>query len=488
MTTVAKLLDAVPTLSVKGPQRAEVTGVTCDSRQVRPGFVFVAVAGLRRDGWVFAADAVRRGAVAVVSAHADVLSRDVCHACVENPRRAAAELASAFFGRPADRLILVGITGTNGKTTAAYLVQAILRESGHEPGLVGTVEYRIGERTIPAERTTPEAPALQSMLAQMVGAGCESAVMEVSSHALVQERTHGIAYDVGVFTNLTHDHLDYHGNLEEYFEAKARLFQDLGKGGKRATAVINADDPWGRRLVGRTKAAAVVTYGMGEGAAVQGCDAAVTPSGSRFRARSPWGDVSVRLRLLGRFNVSNALAAVAVCGVLGVDPARAASALERVPAVPGRLERVESAADFAVFVDYAHTDDALSHVLSTVREITPGRVIVVFGCGGNRDRAKRPLMGGVAARLADYSILTSDNPRKEDPAEIIAAIRQGFGADSNVEVVEDRAAAIGRAVAMARSGDSVVIAGKGHENFQEFANTTVPFDDRDVVKQMLGAR
>jgi len=480
------LIKHLQPLAVEGKRDREVLGIVEDSRQVRPGHIFVAVDGQRHDGWMFVEEAAERGAVAAVSEHEEKGRKDICCIRVADARRAVADLACAFYDRPFSRLAMVGITGTNGKTTTAYMIRDILRAAGREPGLITTVEYEIGPRTIPATRTTPEASALLSMLAQMVNAGCSSAVMEVSSHALVQKRTAGLDFDVAVFTNLTRDHLDYHKTMEEYFQAKTLLFASLGKGTKQATAVINVDDPWGNRLSkSGAPAAEVVTFGMGSEAMVRAEDTRLSPEGSVFQIRTPWGEAEVRTRLLGRFNVSNVLGAVASCGALGTDLDLMVRALSKAAFAPGRLEKIKTRRGFQVFVDYAHTDDALEHVLTTLREITANRLMVVFGCGGNRDKSKRAAMGQVAARLADYSILTSDNPRHEKASDIIAQIREGFGFEDNFEVIEDRRQAIERALEMADKGDVVLIAGKGHENFQEFANKTIAFDDRQVVRSVL---
>ena len=480
------LLKNVSHLSASDPKERDVLGVTCDSRQVRPGYVFVAVSGTDRDGWIFAREALERGAVALVSEHDNVLNRDVCHVRVADSRLAAAELSCAFYGRPSDRLRMVGITGTNGKTTTAYMISNILRLAGRKPGMLTTVEYQIGERVIPAGRTTPEAPVLQSLLAQIVGAGCTNGVMEVSSHALSQKRTVGIDYDVAVLTNITRDHLDYHHSIEQYFEAKLLLFKALGKSRKRAAAVLNTDDSWGRKIAGMDGiSAGIVTYGMNPDAMVRADNIELSPTGSSFRIQTPWGTRQCRLKLLGRFNISNALAAAASCGSMGVGLDVIADGLLSVVNVPGRMEEISTGKGFQVFVDYAHTDDALENVLKMLKEITKGRIIAVFGCGGNRDKTKRPIMGAVAARLADYSILTSDNPRKENPSEIIAQVREGFRDAQNYEIIEDRTDAIKRAMSLAGKGDVVLVAGKGHENFQEFANTTISFDDRQVVRRFL---
>ena len=484
---LTKMISRVSAVSVTGKRDVEVQGVACDSRQVRAGSVFVAIRGEKQDGAAFVDDALSRGAVAVVTESAVKARAGACIVQVSDAPRALAELAAIFHGHPSAGMRMVGITGTNGKTTTAYMIRDILRAGGEKPGLLSTVEYQLGARTIPASRTTPEAPVLHALLAQMAKVGCTSVVMEVSSHALVQDRTLGIDYDVGVFTNLTRDHLDYHGTMESYFDAKMLLFRQLGAGKKAAVAAVNLDDAWGRRLAGTGGLqAAILTYGADPAAAVRAEKIRLTAAGSSFLACTPWGQAEIATHLLGRYNVSNILAALAACGSLGVPLDTMVEAFSRVRLVPGRLEQVPTRRPFQVFVDYAHTDDALQNVLNTLREITKGRLIVVFGCGGNRDRTKRPAMGRVAATLADYSVLTSDNPRGEAPAEIIAEIRAGFGDSDNVEIIEDRGEAIARALSMADRGDVVLVAGKGHENFQEFANITVPFDDRKVVSRIVG--
>ena len=490
---MSKSLDtvvrALKPLAVEGGADGEITGVVCDSRQVRPGSVFVAIPGQRVDGWAYLDDAIERGAVAVVTEHDEPVHAAVCRVRVQDARRAAAHASAVFYDHPADRLDVVGITGTNGKTTSAYMVRAVLEAAGRRPGLLTTVSYEVGARVIPAGRTTPEATELHRLLSQMVAAGCGSVAMEVSSHALVQQRTAGIDFDVGVFTNLTRDHLDYHGSMEAYFDAKQSLFRSLGQGTKAATAVVCTDHEWGRRLAEMPwHVAPVVTTGLEGSPAVGVSELSLTANGSRFRVRTPWGSADVRLPLMGRFNVRNALSAIGACGALGVDVKVAAQALSGLVRVPGRLERVPVNAPFDIYVDYAHTDDALARVLETLREISAGRLVVVFGCGGNRDRSKRPEMGRVAAAAADVTVLTSDNPRREDPMAIIGEIRAGFDAAKPLEVVEDRHAAIERALELARPGDAVLIAGKGHETFQEFANTTVPFDDRQVVLDIAAVR
>ena len=497
MAKLHSWLEEIETISIHGNCDREVRGVACDSRQVRPDYIFVAIAGHNQDGWSYADEALSRGASVVVSEHhaAPVRKRNggragrangVCHVRVPDARLAAALLAGAFYGEPSRRLEMIGITGTNGKTTTAYLARDILEAAGKSPGVLSTIRYEIGGRTIPAVRTTPEAPVLHDLLAQMVSAGCRSAVMEVSSHALEQKRVAGVDFDVAVFTNLTRDHLDYHGTMETYFEAKAQLFIDLGKNGGRTVGIVNVDDEWGRKLAGLPGLKTdILTLGTGPDADLRAVDVQVTSSGSSFRALTPWGQTAVTTRLLGRFNVSNALAALGACGSLDVDIHLAARVLEQTTSVSGRLEEMRSKLGYQVFVDYAHTDDALKNVLQTLREVAGNRLLAVFGCGGNRDASKRPAMGRVAEELADFTVLTSDNPRGEDPQQIVREIEAGFENSGNYEVIEDRREAIEHIISLARKGDVILIAGKGHENFQEFARKTVPFDDRQVVEEAM---
>lgn len=483
---LSELLKATSPLAVRGDAERSVAGIACDSRQVRPDFLFVAVPGVQCDGLQFVEDAIKRGASVIVTPQVRLAVRDATCVQVENARRALAELSDAFYRHPSGKLVLAGVTGTNGKTTTTFQLHDILAAAGLMPGLIGTVHYEVGARVIPAARTTPQSIEIQALFDQMLHAGCKGAVMEVSSHALDQDRVVGCDFDVAVFTNLTQDHLDYHQTLERYFEAKRRLFRQLGHQSKAATAVINADDPWGLRLASDPEIRArVLTFGCGETVDVRACDVVSGPKGSEFRVVSPWGETRLRLALLGHFNVMNALGAYAAARALGIDDRLAVDALAARRTVPGRLEEVPTRRGWRVFVDYAHTDDALANVLRTVRGLKPARLIVVFGCGGNRDQEKRPLMGAVAAGLADYTILTSDNSRREEPRAIISQIEAGFGDCRAYEVVEDRAQAIEMALRLAREDDIVLIAGKGHETTQEFANTIVPFDDRQVVRMLL---
>lgn len=464
---------------------AEVKGVALYSREVRADWVFVAVPGAATDGLQYAEDAVRRGAVAVVCERHPASRLEAAVIMVKDARLAAAQLAAAFNGYPARALLVAGVTGTNGKTTVSIMLRAVLQRAGLEPGLVGTVAYEIGSRVIAASRTTPDAVTLQNLLHQMVTTGCRSAVLEVSSHALVQQRVAEIPFKVAGFTNLTHDHLDYHGSMEAYYEAKALLFRGLEAS---STAVINRDDRWGQRLLAESLCCQRLQYGLEEGRPdIAAEEVQLSAAGSEFSLVSPWGTFAARVCIPGRHNIANALAAFGMGVAMGGEPAAVVEAIAGVTKVRGRLERVSAKAPFSVFVDYAHTDDALRHVLSALRPLTTGRLMVVFGCGGNRDRTKRAKMGAVAVALADRVWVTTDNPRHEEPEAIIADILEGLDRD-NVEVVVDRREAIQAAVAAAEAGDTVLIAGKGHETYQEIAGVSAPFNDVDEAQAALAQR
>jgi UDP-N-acetylmuramoyl-L-alanyl-D-glutamate--2,6-diaminopimelate ligase len=452
----------------------EVTALAYDNRLVTPGTLFFCVPGFTRDGHDFADDAIARGAVALVVQRP--LGTGVPEILVEDVRAAMAPAAAALAGDPTARLTTVGITGTNGKTTTAFLVRALLEAGGRSTGLLGTVTAIVGGEQHAVARTTPEAIDLQRTFADMLAAGDEAVVMEVSSHALALHRADAIHWSVAVFTNLTQDHLDFHADMEDYFLAKRRLFEAGPE-----LAVIDVDDPYGARLAGELPEAIRIGLDAPD-AHVRARVLAADASGSRFAV----GDLELQTALPGRFNVRNALAAVVVARELGVDDATIADALPRAGRVPGRFEPVEEGQPFAVIVDYSHTPDSLENALRAAREIAEGRVIAVFGAGGDRDRAKRPLMGAAAAGGADVAIITSDNPRSEDPDAIIAAVAEGA---PEAERVVDRRAAIERAVALARPGDVVVVAGKGHEQGQEFeGGRKVPFDDVTVAREALRAR
>lgn len=490
---VKDLIPHLPGARVEGAIDREITSMAYDSRRVTPGTLFVAVPGQRVDGGEFLADAVDRGAPAVLC-HLDAPApARVTRIRVADVREAMAQASVAFYGRPSAQLKMVGVTGTNGKTTVSFMVKAMLEAAGSKTGLMGTVRYEVGDRVIPAQRTTPESIDIQQMLAQMVRADCRACVMEVSSHALDQKRVWGIGYDVAIFTNLTQDHLDYHGTMENYFASKTRLFNPDWETDKRPACVINIDDDFGSRLAARGQVSVRLTYGIRQAAQLRAVRLELTREGSRFVVETGGQSFACRLPLIGRHNVYNALAAIGAALALELPIPHIQAALNAMPPVPGRLEAISRGQTFGVYVDYAHTDDALQNVLTTVREITRGRVLLVFGCGGARDVSKRPKMGRVAARMADYTIITSDNPRREPPADIAAQIEEGYRTVRNdqFEVELERRRAIDRIIRLAQPGDTVLIAGKGHETYQEFSDTVVPFDDRAYAAEtleLLGAR
>lgn len=466
-----------------GPADAEIKGVTSDSKAVKNGFMFVAVKGWRADGHRFIKEAIDRGAKAVVFQEQALRlpqSRRVSFIQVADTRKALAKLASDFCGTPSARMKVVGITGTNGKTTTSYLIEAILKEAGFMPAVIGTVNYRFKDKVVPSKNTTPGPVELQSILSGMLKAGVNYVVMEVSSHALHQARTEGIRFHSAVFTNLTQDHLDYHGSLEEYFQAKARLFRHIDS---KATAVINHDDAYGRRFKDLTPAQ-IITYSAAGQADVCAQDIEFDMSGTVFTLCFGAKKAKLNSRLIGRHNVYNVLAACAFALKEGLDPAVIKSAVEKFSLVPGRLERIDFKGDFSVFVDYAHTHDAISCAINALRQVSGNRVIVVFGCGGDRDKTKRPKMGSVVSELADYAIITNDNPRSEDPAGIIEDIKSGIDKD-NFCVIPDRRQAIRRSLSIAKEGDIVLVAGKGHENYQVLKDKTIDFDDREVIRKCL---
>jgi len=480
------LLAAIPVREIIGPSDRAVESIAYDSRRVQRNGLFVAMRGEKSDGHDFIGQAIEKGASVIVAEREEKHSRATC-VVVENTRHALADLAATFYGFPARKLKLAAITGTNGKTTTTFLVKHICEKAGTRCGLLGTVRYEIGERVLPAARTTPESLDLQELLAQIANAGCRAAAMEVSSHALAQERTRGIEWDVAVFTNLTQDHLDFHGTMENYFASKAKLFTQLSEQAKKRkpVAIVNIDDRYGDQLLAKIdKKISVVTFGMGVHADFRASNYRMEFGGTSYQLDARGKSYLVRVPLIGRFNVANSLAALAAANALGISLREAVLSLGKSPQVPGRLEMVPAKRQFQVFVDYAHTPDALLNVLKTLRELNPRRLIVVFGCGGDRDKQKRPLMGKVVDRNADHAIITSDNPRKENPDAIIADVEKGFRSD-HFEKIVDRAQAIARAIELAQPRDIVLIAGKGHENYQEFADHTVPFEDIQVARRAL---
>ena len=482
---LADLIQRLSAISIDGPVDREITGLRYDSRRVGPGNLFVAVRGSCFDGHSFIEQAVDKGAVAIVGEKPG-LSKRATMIVVPNSREALARLAAAYYGDPSRRLKVIGVTGTNGKSTTTFLVKHLLERANQSTGLIGTVRYEIGERVLPAQRTTPESLDLQELLSQCVEAGCRNVVLEVSSHALSQGRASEIAFDVGAFTNLTQDHLDFHHGMKDYFEAKMRLFESVRDNQKKErAAVINIDDPYGQQLAARFgRDIPMISYGMGARAQFRASNFKVEMNGTSYQLNAKEKSYLVRLPLIGRFNIYNSLAALAVAHAIGADLRTSVLALANAPQIPGRLEAIPAKRQFNVFVDYAHTDDALLNVLRTCRDLHPNRLILVFGCGGNRDRTKRVLMGAVADQYADYAILTSDNPRKEDPEAIVRDIEAGFKR-KNYEKIVDRKEAISRAIALAQPKDIVLIAGKGHEKYQEFGDHTIPFDDVEVAARAL---
>jgi len=420
------LVSQLPTLSIDGPLEGEVAGIAYDSRRVTPGMIFVAIPGHNIDGHEYISTALDRGASAVICERPGVVPQSATRIKVKDVREALARVAASYYQNPSTRLKVIGVTGTNGKTTVSFMIKAMLERAGIKTGLIGTVHYEIGERVIPAQRTTPESLEVQQMMAQMLRAGCSACVMEVSSHALEQKRVLGVEFDVVIFTNLTHDHLDYHKSMENYFQAKSKLFAPAAGGNKKATAVINIDDTFGARLASESKIEVVLTYGLEQPAKIRATQIELNSDGSKFTVETPDQKFVCRVPLIGRHNIYNSLAAIGAGLSLTVKFADIQKALSSMPPVPGRLQRVDAGQPFGVFVDYAHTDDALSNVLRTLREITTGRILLTFGCGGNRDAAKRAKMGKIAAEMADFTIIASDNPRKESAEQIAAQIASGY--------------------------------------------------------------
>ncbi|MDX1933576.1 MAG: UDP-N-acetylmuramoyl-L-alanyl-D-glutamate--2,6-diaminopimelate ligase [Capsulimonadales bacterium] len=475
-----------------GTGETRITGLTYDSRSVEPGFLFLAVPGERFDGHAFLDRAVASGAAAVViqaDRVAETVVPSVPTLIVPNVRAALGPIAGAFYDFPTRALYLAGVTGTNGKTTVTRMIDSIARAAGERTGTVGTLGATVAGEAIPHDRTTPEAPDLQRLFAGMRAAGAVSAVMEVSSHALVSGRVTGCAYDVGVFTNLTQDHLDFHGTMEAYRDAKGLLFTEYAdaarEDGKKFVAVLNVGSDAGRYYATITRADRTITYATDGPADIRATEVHPAIDAIRFVAETPNGRVPIDLPFGGRFNVENALAAIGYGIARGLAVEVIARGLSTCPPVPGRFEPVRVGQEFAVLVDYAHTPDGLENVLTSARPLTPGRLIAVFGCGGNRDRTKRPIMGGIATRLADIVVVTSDNPRREEPEAIIDEIFTGMAVGGTVYREADRRKAIALAVGIARAGDTVVIAGKGHEDYQILGDETIHFSDVEVAGEEL---
>lgn len=485
---LAALLEGVPTVAVRGDGNVDISSVVADSRLVRAGALFVAVPGLQTDGGKFIDAAIARGAVAVVaqSAGGEGSQRAAATVTVADSRAALSLLAANFYGRPAERLSIAGVTGTSGKTTTTRMIESVFDATGEAVGLIGTIEYRAGDERLVADRTTPDAVVLQEWFAKMAAAGVKRAVMEVSSHALALKRTHGVHFDAAVFTNLSRDHFDFHRDFEDYFAAKKILFDQIDR--SKRTAVVNGDDQYGARLAKELGPAAMTFGSSGDIRPASGFEISV--HGLRGTLETPAGEIVVDSTLLGAPNLSNWMAAAGAAIVMGVPNEQIEAGIRNLTSVRGRFERVDSSdAGPTVIVDYAHKPDALEKLLVAVRDLAPGaRVVVLFGCGGDRDRGKRPQMAAIAGRLADFSILTSDNPRGEDAETILDEIERGMPAGSKYARLADRRAAIATAVSEAAPGDVVIIAGKGHETYQVVGDQIIHFDDREEAEQALRKR
>jgi UDP-N-acetylmuramoyl-L-alanyl-D-glutamate--2,6-diaminopimelate ligase len=484
----------------------DIEHITYNSGDVREGSLFVALKGQRFDGHDFIKECVSKGAKAVVLERPDLLenlsssysSRGIEFILVEDSRKALAVISNNFYGRPSEKISVIGVTGTNGKTTTTFLIKSILETAGIKTGLIGTIHYEVGDRILPAPHTTPEAPEFQGLLREMYEAGCEAVVTEVSSHALAQKRVDGTLFERAVFTNLSRDHLDFHRDMEHYFQSKARLFKELLK--KGASAIINSDDEYGKLLIPSLKERR--TYGIISGD-IRALNINNSINGLRFQVSWEGGLLEIESSLTGLINVYNILAAVATGLSMGIDPYAIREGIKRIKSVKGRFQRIDEGQDFLVIVDYAHTPDALKRVLLTAREIITsshgsgsegtssglqqGRIITVFGCGGDRDRGKRPLMGEIATKLSDFVVITNDNPRSEDPDIIISDILKGVLGENYV-VIPDRREAIIQAIEMAEKGDIVMIAGKGHEGYQEVKGMRFPFSDEETARSAIKER
>ncbi len=496
-------LEYRTTLPQGWPER-EVLDIAHDSRKVKPGSLFVAVRGFHSDGHQFISQAIKQGALAIVAEkQAGPVPAGIPLLIVDDSRRALALLANTFFGHPSRRLLLTGITGTNGKTTTTYLIKSILETAGHTTGLIGTIDYRVGDKVYPAPNTTPESLELQRLLAEMVGLGVSNCVMEVSSHAIALGRIEGCEFAAAAFTNLSQDHLDFHETMDAYFQAKLKLFTGLSP---EAWAIINSDDAHGVEIVKRTRAR-VITTGFSELANVRPVGTVRHGiNGLMFDAASPAGTIPVESSLVGRYNIHNILTAIGIGVALSASAETIARGIRNMKAVPGRMEKVDEGQPFGVVVDYAHTEDAMVRLLESVREVTARRIITVFGCGGDRDRTKRPAMGAAAIKGSDVVIITSDNPRTEEPLSIIREIERGLAADGvkmpaqkddakqvapgkkPYYVIPGRHEAVAFAVGLARPGDVVVLAGKGHEDYQIIGEKKMHFDDREVAREEIRKR
>ena len=480
---IKDLLKDIPDCQVNGDGERDVLGLAYSSKQVKPGDLFAAIRGINKDGFEFIEDARRKGAVAFLADRPKPTKWTSAWIRTPDVREALALAAANFYGHPSLRLKVIGITGTKGKTTLTYLLESILLKAGFQPGVIGTINYRWPKMLQPAPRTTPEAPDLQRMMSEMLGQGVTHCLIEVSSHALDLKRVWGVHFDIAVFTNLNPEHLDYHASMEDYFEAKKKLFF---LNAKKRTAIVNLDDPWGNRLMAELPLT-TISFGLGPAAIVRAEQYRFAETGIKAEVDYPGGQLKICSALPGRHNLYNILAAVATGLALNIPAAMIKDGISALKTIPGRLEKVENSLGLHIFIDYAHTDQAMRSLLEAVRDMKPQRILLVFGAGGDRDKAKRPRMGEVAASLADRVFMTSDNPRSEDPLAIISDIERGFTSRGakNYVIIPDRKEAIARALTTARKGDYVLIAGKGHENYQVLENKTIPFDDIEVVRSIL---
>jgi UDP-N-acetylmuramoyl-L-alanyl-D-glutamate--2,6-diaminopimelate ligase len=480
-----ELLRGVPVLAIEGDEAADIQGLAYSSKDVKPGFLFAALKGVRTDGFAYAAEAAANGATAVLSDQPRPDGIAAAWIRVFDPREALALCSTNFYGHPSHRMKLVGITGTKGKTTTTFILEAILKKAGIRTGVIGTISHRGPDFEFEAKRTTPEAPDLQRMLKDMLDQDVTHCLMEVSSHSLDLKRVYGISFDIAVFTNLSGEHLDYHRTMEDYFAAKKRLFV---LNSKKRIAVVNEDDPWGKRLIPDLPMS-TITFGLEPTAIVRAERYRLNGTGIEALFKFPGGQTMVASTLSGKHNLYNLLAAFAVALSLNIPPGVIRDGIASLRQVPGRFEKIENDRGLNLTVDYAHTDSALRSLLETVKDLRPSRILLVFGCGGDRDRSKRERMGEIAGRFADWTFVTSDNPRSEDPMGIIREIEGGLikSGTRKYSLVPDRREAIREALAFARKDDYVLFAGKGHERSQELADRKIPFNDGDVVREILAS-
>ncbi len=480
------VLAGVPLLGFNGNEAEDIQGVAYSSKNVQPGFIFTALKGMNTDGLEFIEEALHHGAVAVLSDQAKPENFTQTWIQVSDTREALALCSANFYSHPSQKMKVIGITGTKGKTTITYILEEILKKSRFIPGIIGTISYRGPQMTIPAERTTPEATDIQRILCEMLDHGVTHCIMEVSSHALDLKRVTGIGFDIVVFVNLSGDHLDYHQTMDKYFEAKKKLFY---LNHKNRMAVVNGDDTWGKKLLSQLSAGAI-TYGLEPGAMVRGENFALNEEGIEASVKYPGGQLSFSSSLLGKPNLYNILASMAVALTLNLPLSAIKEGIASLKGVPGRFEPIENSLGFHIFVDYAHTDDALKNLLETVRELNPKRIILVFGAGGDRDKTKRPRMGEAAGTLSDWTIITSDNPRSEEPLAIISDIEKGIQktGTKNYQIIPDRREAIEQALSLGEKGDYILVAGKGHEDYQIIKDKIIHFDDAEVIREILQAK